>query len=67
MNRKNLPKWEKDNPYMTDDIIRVLGKVMLCLYQHEQEMEQMKRSIWHIKNPFWSVFHRIKNKIRFEK
>ena len=63
----DLPKWKKDNPYMTDDIIRVLGKVMLCLYQHEQEMEQMKRSIWHIKNPFWSVFHRIKNKIRFEK
>ncbi len=40
MNRKNLPKWEKDNPYMTDDVIRFIGACCMSLLDENKKLHQ---------------------------
>lgn len=35
-----LPTWQKDNPYMIDDLIRFAGEAIMCLYQKNRELRQ---------------------------
>lgn len=63
----DLPKWKKDNPYMVDDLIRVLGSVMLHLYQHEQEFAEINRSVWQMKHPILAAFQALKRRVKLVK
>ena len=36
----NLPKWQKDNPYMMDDLIRFAGEAVICLYEQNRELKR---------------------------
>ena len=60
----DLPKWQKDNPYMVDDLIRILGSVMMHLYQHEKEFEQLHQSVWQMRHPFRAVVCAVKRKVK---
>lgn len=42
MGWKDIPKWEKDNPYMVDDIIRFVGA---CCMQLRAENEQLRLEV----------------------
>jgi len=37
---KDLPKWERNNPYMADDIIRFIGMCCLQLLERQEQMQQ---------------------------
>lgn len=63
----DLPKWEKDNPYMTNDLIRILGIVMLHQYQYEQELEKINHFVRNIKHPFQAMTRFMKRKLKFAK
>lgn len=63
----DLPKWEKDNPYMTNDLIRILGIVMLHQYQYEQELEKINHFVRNIKHPFRAMACFVKRKLKFAK
>lgn len=61
---KDLPKWQKENPYMQDDLIRFAGATAISLYQENQEMRQAIKDLtnfrFHIRHPFKTVLRRIK-------
>ena len=61
---EDLPKWQKDNPYMVDDLIRILGSVMLRVYQSEQKMSEIDQSVWQIKHPIYAICQSVKRKIK---
>ena len=63
----DLPKWQKDNPYMVDDLIRILGGVMLRVYQSEKELEEINQSIWQIKHPIYTAWQSVKRKAKLAK
>lgn len=71
----DLPKWEKDNPYMMDDFIRMFGVAVLRLHQEnldlrqklKQQAENVDMSFYKIKHPFSTIFHKIKKKFGSEK
>lgn len=48
MDWKDSPKWEKDNPYMLDDIIRFVGA---CCMQLMEENTQLRREIKELGRP----------------
>lgn len=63
---KDLPKWEKDNPYMVDDIIRFIGTTGMYLYQENEELKkeikELKKFADHVRHPFrtmWRKFRRL--------
>lgn len=62
-----LPKWKKDNPYMTDDLIRILGRTLQYLYQHERELEDLNRFRENIRHPFRTMACFVKRKVKFIK
>lgn len=72
---EDLPKWQKDNPYMTDDLIRIFGVAVLKLHQEnlelrqklKQESDNINMSFYKIKHPFWTISQKIKKKLGFEK
>ena len=72
---EDLPKWEKDNPYMIDDLIRIIGVAVLQLHQEnlelrqkfKQETDNINMSFYKIKHPFWTIFHKVKIKLGFKK
>ncbi len=61
---KELPKWQKDNPYMTDDVIRFVGAMGISLYQENQELKQeiqeLKDFARHVRHPLRTLWRRIK-------
>lgn len=71
----DLPKWQKDNPYMTDDLIRFFGVAVLRLHQENLELKQQLKkqsentelSFYKIKHPFWAFSQKIKKKSGSEK
>lgn len=68
---KDLPKWEKDNPYMIDDLIRFTGSMGIRLHQENQELKkevaELRRFVNHVRHPFKTVFRRIKRFFRSKK
>ena len=61
---KDLPKWEKNNPHMTDDIIRFVGTMGIYLYKENQELkkeiQKMKKLADLIRHPFRTVWRRVR-------
>ena len=37
---KDVPKWQKDNPYMIDDLIRFVGIASMRLYEENQRLRE---------------------------
>ena len=37
---KDVPKWEKENPYMLDDVIRLLGTTSVYFYHETIRLKQ---------------------------
>ncbi len=59
---EDLPKWKKENPYMMDDLIRILGVVLIRQHKEEEEQEILKQSVWHMQHPVLSMVQRVKQK-----
>lgn len=61
---KDLPKWEKDNPYLLDDIVRFVGASSISLFQENQELKkeitELKKFAEHARHPFRTLLRRIK-------
>ena len=59
---KDIPKWEKDNPYMQDDLIRFVGACCMRLVQENQELrsrvDQLEKSQTVLKNPVYAIMKR---------
>lgn len=53
---KDLPKWEKDNPYMIDDVIRLVGMTAIELRDEnkklEEKIKQVENELREMRNPF---------------
>lgn len=71
---KNLPKWQPDNPYMTEDIIQFFSQVSINLYrenqalrsdltklqtQFEREQQNLRTFKNKLKHPFRTLWCRI--------
>ncbi len=67
---KDLPKWQRENPVMQDDLIRFIGISTILLYQENHQLKrevkalrkEAERLIRSIKHPFRTLFGRIKRK-----
>lgn len=61
---KDVPKWEKDNPHMTDDIIRYVGTTAMYLYNEnkalKKEISELKKFADHVRHPFRTLLRRLK-------
>lgn len=62
---KDVPKWEKDNPYMQADVIRFIGETDLLLFRKiEEENAKLRRELNELKDmlkhPGRAVFRKIK-------
>lgn len=64
MNFKDLPKWEKQNPYIYDDMIRFIGacniEMMKELKKTQKEMNDLKYKLRH---PLRTLFSVLKKKL----
>lgn len=64
---KDLPKWEKDNPYMVDDVIRFLGSTGIYLFQENKELQkelaELRRFAKFVRHPFRTLWRRIRRTI----
>lgn len=70
----DLPKWEKDNPYFIDDVVRVFGVAVAKLHQENEdlkkelikdmrkELNEVSAYVRHRKHPFRTVFRWISRK-----
>ena len=51
MSWKDIPKWEKDNPYMQDDMVRFIGACFMQLIDENKklkgEVKELKKMIRH--------------------
>ena len=51
MNWKDIPKWQKDNPYMQDDMVRFIGACFMQLIDENKklkgEVKELKKMIRH--------------------
>lgn len=47
---EDLPKWEKENPYMFDDLVRFLGVTSIFLHKENQKLREDIKGIKKIKN-----------------
>ncbi len=65
---KNVAKWEPDNPYMHEDIIRFIGICSICLANENdelrQEIKKFRQELNSIKHPIWSISVKILKKIK---
>lgn len=61
---RDLPKWEKDNPYMVDDIIRFIGTTGIYLYEENQELKkeikELKKFAENVRHPFRTMWRRFR-------
>lgn len=62
--QKELLKWQKDNPYMADDVIRLIGIAGICLYQENQmlkkEVHELSSFRFHLEHPVKTIIRKIK-------
>lgn len=56
MNWKDIPKWEKDNPHMQDDMIRFMGACCMQLIDDNRKLkEEIKELKAMIRHPFKGI------------
>lgn len=60
----NKPKWEKNNPYMQDDIIRFVGGTLMRIMDENKKLQKEMRSVKEFKNKVKHPLRTIKNKIK---
>lgn len=60
LSRKDLPKWEKDNPHMADDMIRFVGA---CCIQLINENKKLRKEIKDLKSKMQHPLRTIKKKL----
>ncbi len=60
MSWKDIPKWEKDNPHMQDDLIRFVGA---CCMQLVEENNQLKKRVEKLEGRLWSRVQRGKKRL----
>lgn len=62
---KDVPKWEKDNPYMMDDLIRFVGACCMQLREENaqlrQEVQELHRAI---RNPIRTIGQKVVGKVK---
>lgn len=58
---KTRPKWQTENPYMHEDIIRFVG---LCYMHLMDENTKLKHEIYNLKHPFKTIFKKIFRKTK---
>lgn len=60
----DLPKWQKDNPYMYDDLIRFAGVTTIRLREENRKLKKEVKDLSdfrnHLKHPFRTLFRRLK-------
>lgn len=60
---KDLPKWQPDNPYMTEDVIHFFSSVCIDLHRKTEQLqalvEQQQQELYAHKHPFLTLWHRI--------
>lgn len=69
-NVSDEPKWQKDNPYLVDDVVRLLGSSILHFYQENQamkkELKELKQELrafrYKVKHPVAGALGIIKRK-----
>lgn len=64
---EDLPKWEKNNPYMLDDVIRFVGAMGMELYEEQKKIKEELRKTekqYYIYHPFKAVRKLINGRIR---
>lgn len=62
MDEKELPKWEKENPYMLDDVIRLIGAITIELREENRRLyEQVRHPIRYYGG---KVIKKIKGKLK---
>lgn len=64
---RNAPKWEKDNPYMQEDLIRFIGATnLLLLRRMEEENAKLRQELNtlkdYLKHPVKAAFHLVSRK-----
>lgn len=64
---KDLPKWEKDNPYMMNDVIRFAGAMGIYLYEENQKLKKQIRELNAVRHPFQRIIRFLKRKLKFKK
>ncbi len=65
---KDLPKWERDNPYMFDDLTRFVGSMGMSLFQENQQLKKELAELshefeslrFHLRHPFKTVIRKLK-------
>lgn len=64
---KELPKWQKDNPYMYDDLIRFAGVTAISLFdegeQIRKDLKELSAFRTHVRHPFRTLIRRIRREI----
>lgn len=60
---KKLPKWEPDNPYMTEDIIHFFTAVCIDLHRENEKLnsalKKQQEDLFCLKHPFSTIWNRI--------
>ncbi len=65
---KDKEKWQKDNPYMQDDLIRFITKTHLDLCRtvenQQKEIEKLNTRIYNLRHPFKAFTKKIKKWVK---
>lgn len=64
---EDLPKWEKDNPYMLDDVIRFAGAMGMYLYEENLKLRKEIQELNAIRHPFRMLVKFLKRKLKRNK
>lgn len=67
----DIPKWQKENPYVADDLLRFIGATGIYLYREHSDLRRevcdLERDLKDLKSkarhPFGTMFGRIKRKL----
>lgn len=65
---KDLPKWQPDNPYMTEDLIQFFSSVCIDLHRQTEQLqalvEQQQQELYAHKHPFRTLWNRIWDRMK---
>lgn len=71
MSWKDVPKWEKDNPQMQDDLIRFVGACCMQLAEDNRDLksrvEWLGKSREGLRHPVYTMMKRKRDKMKAEK
>lgn len=71
MSWKDVPKWEKHNPQMQDDLIRFVGACCMQLAQENRDLksrvEWLEKSREGLRHPVYTIIKRKRDKMKAEK